>query len=535
MLTLNVSPVLYNFSKSPMWAKITTDNYVVNAGVKAQLNVIPDDQALNVIGGTFNFKWATGSVTMTIVADDYPDESGTQVPDWPPGMPAATYCEILVYYFNMNYLLSDLFNISVVSTPDPLVYFEAKEIDLELDLTPTTVINTGFIADVFYFPVAYQVQPNYKMLLDVYIESIHNSAVYSKIGTQELDPVNNSCIFDISRIVNAYLQYQLPASYYILPFKNNVSIKKFFVRYTEKYGSPVATKKVYETSPTEVIKSGLPYIDAAYTTDAINNVYISNGAFLTRQPFTKKVIVGQQEFMSWICPPPDAYFAANSLPVVITIATKIYFVNNDAPYTKLSNNVVVAERELWMFPLSFAALGIAALGAAYTFDKVSKYEVTLVWSYPSTPAVSETFTFVCDHDSYLNQKMFLFTNSDGGIDTFRATGARKITSDIESDVLNIRKQYGYTPNDAEYNEFNKNKTSHVIQNTGFLNRAQLKWLDDFFLAEHKWEVDENNAFIPIVITSQTKPFDDSQTKPFSFDFEYFYAFNDVVIKSNEVF
>lgn len=530
-LTLNVDPAHYCLSKSPMWAKITTDKYVVSSGAKAVFDFLPEgDISENIIGGKFVFKWANGTVTIDIISGTA-DDSGTQVPVHPPGMDATTYSSVLVQYFKLNYTLNDLYEITQVYD---YVHFVARNVGTEYDLANSQVFDTGYSMDRPSSPGDVVVQDNYKMFIDVFIESEHNLEDYEKIGTQELDPVDSICIFDISRIVNAYLEYKLPNPGTIIPFENKSSIKKFFIRYAEKYGNPVLPKKVYETTPTEALKSGLTYQQYEFITDAIQYIYIDESLFLTRQPRTKKVNSAQAEFLSWIAPAPDPYFAAHTLAPVVTIETVIYFLDGSPAYTKHSANIAVNERELWVLPVSYNALGISTLGAAYAFDKLLKYTVSVKWSMPGLPAVSETFTFICDQSFYIDQRIFLFTNSDGGIDTFRATGNKINESDVERDTLNIKRQYGYKSSTGEYTEANIVKTQKVKQNTGVINRDQLKWLDDFFHAEKKWEIMPDNSFLPIILTSTAKPFDESQAKPFSFDFEYFYAIDDNVIKSNEL-
>ena len=102
-LTLNVSPTDYNLSKSPMWAKITTDNYVINPGIPASLYLNADNSDPNAVGGTIKLVWPLGSITMTIVSGT-PDDSGFQLP--PKGAQTDTaYATILAIYLKKNYLL----------------------------------------------------------------------------------------------------------------------------------------------------------------------------------------------------------------------------------------------------------------------------------------------------------------------------------------------------------------------------------------------------------------------------------------------
>jgi hypothetical protein len=526
-LTLDPPPSWFVLSKSPMYMGLETDKYVIFNGYPAFMFLWTEDLSLNVAGNSFNFKWPSGSATMTLVAGT-PDDSGTQVPIWVSGQSAAVYANLLVTYFKLNYSLSEYFNITWgTQVGDVYISIEAKTNDLEFDLWETSLTGTGYSIEIFDTPSPIQLQDNYKMFVDVYVETVHANALYEKVGTQELDPVDNICLFDISKMVNAKLSYQLPAFNETSILRNFQTMKRFYVRYAEKYGSPVAIKKAYETTPIEALKAGFNFTQFSNTYAQINSHYIANKLFLTRQPRTKKVSASQQEYLSFITPDTST---AN-----VVMKVEWYFVDGSPSTQTTTAPISMGKKQLWVFPVGFNQIA-PTLFPGNPFETISKYKVWIEGSYGGAYSVfSEEFTFTCDKDVYRDERFFLFTSSDGGIDTLRATGINTRTTSVEGDVLStdIRKYPGYLPSEGEYKTANLLAKSTCLQNTGFLTKAQNKWLDDFFLAEKKWEV-LDGTFVPIVLITKQKPYDESQSKPYSFDFEYSYAFDDVVTKSEQI-
>ncbi|MES2590914.1 MAG: hypothetical protein V4608_03430 [Bacteroidota bacterium] len=521
-LALETSPALFVLSKCPMYMTLETDAYVVDPGAKAALALSTVDLTENIAGDSFNFKWADETVIMTIVAGT-PDGSGTQVPAWVLGQSETYYATVLVTHFKNNYLLSENFDIMVFSFLGLIsVIFLAKNYGIEYDLgAETTVTGTGY--DLLgTIPVAYVVQDNYKMFVDVYVEVAHKNGTYTKVGTQELDPDEfNMCGFDLSKMVNSKLEYQLPSYNEVTPQRNTQTMKRFYTRYAEKYGSPVTIKKVYETAPIEALKAGFNFLQFQLSYSQIDNHYIANKLFLTRQPRAKKISAIQREYLHWISP--------DTTTANVVLAVKIYK-DDGTTATSYGTPVSSGPKEMRRFASGYDQR-VASLFPLVLFSTVIKYEVWVEGNWGSGYVVaSEVFTFICDKDYYRDERYFLFTNSDGGIDTFRATGLKVETTQLEGDVLNINSR---SPVTGEYVEANIQSKSTVVQNSGHLNREQNKWLDDMFLAEQKWEVIDG-GFVPITFLTKEKPFDESQNKPFSFEFEYFYSFDNTVIKSEQL-
>lgn len=513
-LTIITNPTNYQLSKNPIIAEIETDSYVINPGSPAGLIISPSVvDGANAVGGIISFIWALDSVTFTVATT--PDDSGYQVrPKL--ALSDAAYSTQLLVDFAKNYKLTENYTFVLIGTS---IHFIARKNGNDYQMYGDFVsLNFGYTKDTFTVADDEEYAPNYKMKADLWMENAFNVGDFSKKATIELDPLNSRCIFDFKTEINAFLQYDLPSYGQTACSTCTNVIKRFYLRYLEKYGSPISNRQVNKTNAGYAFKAGIPTQDFIGTNNHLSVNFTTARRFLTNQPRTKKVSEIQQEYLYWIL---TDKINGNKLKTII------YFNDGRAPVVITSASFGDASNEMFCIPVGFTALNIAATD---DFSKISKYTVQVINGLVPTDT-SEVFTFICDKDVYIAETYFLFSNSCAGADTIRCTGSVEATVEIEKESIQITTLFNTPVVNGEFLEVSHQKSNKFKVNSGWITREAADWLEDILLAEKKF-IDIDDQFVPIIISTTTQKKYDSVSTLYSYEFEYMLAFKNRATKSN---
>jgi len=365
---------------------------------------------------------------------------------------------------------------------------------------------------------------NYKMVGEVWMESSVDAHDFSKAGVQELDPLNGVCIFDFQKIIDAYLQYNVP-SYGLSTFAlANMVFKNFYIKYREKYGSPVVeqTAAFLPTNPIvstyyQAHKAGIPVHEFVGNTTKVNDRLRTTGTALTRQPRNKLIRADQKEFL---------YFFINLDNADIAQVKYIITKQNGDVVNVLSGDLTVSSRAPYIIAAGFNQSG---LSSTVDFSDIKKYTVQLIQK-SSSNVISEVFTYIPDVDYYVDETIFYFTNCLGGFDTVRFTGTKETSFEIEKETVQKIMLYDTPIVNGAFSEVNINKKDSFKVASGWLTKAQVDWLEDFFIAEQKF-TEAYGQFIPIILKSNTFKKYDSRSGKTPYEFEYYHAFTNSVANS----
>ncbi|WP_337941395.1 hypothetical protein [Parabacteroides sp.] len=190
--------------------------------------------------------------------------------------------------------------------------------------------------------------------------------------------------------------------------------------------------------------------------------------FLTWQPRVKQVTYYSPEWLT--------YYAVESC----TIKLK-------ATYSDKSIRVI--------------SLGTCSAGSATTVNlQYSVVAGKLGYTYPSYYEVwteksdgtklSESQVYAFSYPVSEDEQWFLFENSLGGLDTFRATGTNNLAAEHEHNLA----EFGGVREEYEVDTQRK-----YVKNTGYLDAYSRKWLLDFFPSKAKF-IYEATAIRKIVVT-----------------------------------
>lgn len=117
----------------------------------------------------------------------------------------------------------------------------------------------------------------------------------------------------------------------------------------------------------------------------------------------------------------------------------------------------------------------------------SYYEV---WTEKSGTKLSESQVYAFSDPMSEDEQWYLFENSLGGLDTFRATGTNSLNAEHEHNIA----EFG----DVQ-EEYQVDTERKYVKNTGYLDEYSRRWLLDFFPSRAKY-IYESTAIRKIVVT-----------------------------------
>ena len=260
------------------------------------------------------------------------------------------------------------------------------------------------------------------------------------------------------------------------------NIMKAFVATVYEVGSEDSKKEISFS----VIRAGVDRLS-----DSAANFLKTN--FLTWQPQTKGVTYYSPEFLT--------YYAAEASEV----KCKAYMPNGQGYEEKVLTLASLEAGKVYTVPVQYAIiaklLGDGILPHVYEiWVEQAGERVTYVQQYFAGGMKSE------------EEEWFLFENSLGGVDCFRAYGNSENTAEHTHNVAEIEE-------DSE--EYRVDTTRKFKKNTGFLDKKERQWLLDFFPSLGKY-VYHGSALRKITVTESDVNYE-AKELPSNYTFTYKYS------------
>lgn len=260
------------------------------------------------------------------------------------------------------------------------------------------------------------------------------------------------------------------------------NIMKAFVATVYEVGSEGSKKEISFS----VIRAGVDRL-----ADSAANFLKTN--FLTWQPQTKEVTYYSPEFLT--------YYAAEASEV----KCKAYIPNGHGYEEKVLTLASLEAGKVYTVPVQYAIiaklLGDGILPHVYEiWVEQAGERVTYVQQYFAGGMKSE------------EEEWFLFENSLGGVDCFRAYGSSENTAEHTHNVAEIEE-------DSE--EYRVDTTRKFKKNTGFLDKKERQWLLDFFPSLGKY-VYHGNSLRKITVTDSDVNYE-AKELPSNYTFTYKYS------------
>lgn len=260
------------------------------------------------------------------------------------------------------------------------------------------------------------------------------------------------------------------------------NIMKAFVATVYEVGSEDSKKEISFS----VIRAGVDRL-----ADSVANFLKTN--FLTWQPQTKEVTYYSPEFLT--------YYAAEASEM----KCKAYVPNGQGYEEKVLTLASLEAGKVYTVPVQYAIiaklLGDGILPHVYEiWVEQAGERVTYVQQYFAGGMKSE------------EEEWFLFENSLGGVDCFRAYGNSENTAEHTHNVAEIEE-------DSE--EYRVDTTRKFKKNTGFLDKKERQWLLDFFPSLGKY-VYHGSALRKITVIESDVNYE-AKELPSDYTFTYKYS------------
>lgn len=261
------------------------------------------------------------------------------------------------------------------------------------------------------------------------------------------------------------------------------NIMKAFVTTVYEVGNE-GSKKEFSFS---VIRAGVDRL-----ADSAANFLKNN--FLTWQPQVKAVTYYSPEFLT--------YYAA----AAGTVKCKAYMWNGTGYTEKEVTLASLGSGNVYTIPVQYAIIAKAVGGDV----QPSYYDV---WVEQSGERVTYVQRYYASDMKSEEEEWFLFENSLGGIDCFRAYGNSENTAEHTHNVAEVE-------DDSE--EYRVDTTRKFKKNTGFLDKKERQWLLDFFPSLGKYVYHGSSLRKITVIESDVN----YEAKELPSDFTFTYKYSD---------
>lgn len=512
MLNFITSPELFNFSRNPIYCKVSTDNYkdTVNFGLTPTMYF--HNLQLAVALNTITISWTASTITYTF--DAVTNLAANKLRVWNGVETPYEYAAALAAILITDIRIAPYFNISAY---EHSLYFISKTPGTTNNWVTNghTVPGAGYWAQQGTNDIRIVAKENYKLWMELFVETEANSGVYIKKIVSPKEPNDiNQVNLDLQKFIDVNLQYTLPNFGNYIAFSNPFfcpqTCKKFYVKIIERYGEPVADYDDLETAPTLAIKSGFDTISSRLFKNDQLNYYWTNKAFLTRQPRIKKISLLQKEWL---------YFCFDS---TLTGSAKVRYLlydqyNNEiADYYSLNGATGITAGNVWGFP-------ITADSSPFQSYPTAAKMIVKIWHIDSDVALSEDFTYLLDTKTYLDESFLYFINSDAGLDTLRCFGVREFNIDFSREVSKRTLTEDDSTFDGNNVQLYAEKNNKFTVFSGWKTKSELKYVEEVFLSKlvFTYSNDYTQEFeTPVIITSSTLQVNKTNNNLFGYVIEY---------------
>lgn len=537
MLTVLENPSDYNFSKSPVICEIETDNmytafvsgskaqgmytFSVGVAIGAFIEIITSTTTLHL-----DFISYTNPPTVGKLRNKNPSDSFTDYWD----------------KIESDLLLNSYISTNYTITQDGLGAFTFDAINTGSEFSLNNCVYNGLGINFFnYFlgtdDILPIIKPNYEIRVQLFIETLKNSGVFESVILVKKQPYTTQKVkFDLANFVDACLEYYFPEpNLQIITFCPQTS-KELFIQIKEYFGSPPVQQTVtinpsgiieadgFSTKKGYVLKAGFsPRWNKVQPKNQLSAYLWSYPLFLTVRP-AKKIIKRRQPEYLYFCLPADVHSEDLQLKIVKkfndgTADITLYTPKSIGPTTKGS---------VFCFPVNYSG---GAIDLTFVLNNQAAYKVlvSVVSETDQATDISPLVEYLLDYNPIGEDRVFLFSNSMGGVDTLRTIGNYDNFNEFESQEPATR-IYNTTDNhhlgsNAESNIYKKQTFTAF---SGWLPKDELEWIEELFLAKYKVEVINATTYAPITITSRKYRKHLTNQNLYGVDIEYYHQLKTTV-------
>lgn len=521
-LTITTDSINYQGSKSPIGFKLTTDKHLLSFGIKSISTVYIVANPL--ITDYLEFYFLDSANYFRVNFATTLNDEGTNVRTNVSSLSLPDYAVQLMADLQRIYVLNHRYDFSVVGQD---ILLTAKNVGANTGTQPSplsTIFPRVYFDNTAAAGADDVYNENFSALAEVLIETTKNSGVFERVNTLESHPFANVCKFDLSETLDAYLKVSKPNidtnGAEIVP----ESLKRYYLIYFEKYGTP-AIEKVTSQTPTNglVLKGGISYLNWEGTNAKIVDNLRDNGLYISNKSYTRVVKKSQPEFIAFIINNNSA-----SVAWQIRLLVVLHYTDNTNSSHIMGAAWVLSSflvNDVLRFSTGYDQLDIDGLKTSGKTVKKYTVEVIANDGATTTGSITEQITYIVNESSELDTHYYLFQNSLGDFDTLCCTGEQIIVPNIEREIAEIATDYEHLPTDFNAINFSNTEIVTKKQLSGYQRKADIEWFKEFFLSTQHYEY-LNGKLIPIILKSNSFEKFRSQQTLNTFEFEFYQAFKD---------
>lgn len=430
------------------------------------------------INDTLSFTFGGNTLVFTAVAT--PDNSGLQIRANITQLNAAESVAVLVEDLNKNFILNSNYYISpLLALGNDYIIISSKPINSFHNLT---IANTSQAINlqVILNGQAAVVRPNFNFIIEVLIEKVYNSGVFTKVISSELTP-NSSQVaeFDFSSIINNYPTTSLPTIGSPTILLGNNMIKRWRYRYGERYGTTPVVYSMTESADFFVINGGFKKEIAAQK-NFLSSFIAQDFSFLTNGPDHKIITTTQPEFL---------YYLANFASTSLTLRVKFYYKDETNSTSQITTTTSVNLNNIYIIPVDYSLVSVAI----DILKDLDYYEVYLTNQNNTIVSKTIKYTVVAENS---NSRYFFFKNEFGAIETIHFDGESSEGIEVSKKYFNryLGKNYSLQDFESVSNSITSKDTYTI--NTGIKTIAEMDHLKEFLNSPETFEL-KNGVLYPI--------------------------------------
>lgn len=503
-ITIVDTPNDLDFCKNPLAYKVTGSNYISASGSLAYIGITwsADDSNgegfdLGLLGYTLEFRCATT-----------PDDSGLQYP--PKGAESLeAWKQIVVTYLEKNFYLAKYFNVTY-HAPSISIKIEAQEVGSAYDITFTNDSGNSS-EDANVAGVDKSVEENYKILAQLFIEAIYGSGDFESINDILIDPdeSGNGIIYINKKLQSSFIDPELPTFNHSSIELFTESIKNYYLKFAEYYGSTPTVKLSY-TSNTRMVLNGRLPVDHFPGHNFYGSLATSL-QFLSNKPKTRDTWKQTQQYLFFI------YLSRPVVGDVLYVAAKLYY-NTGIAGTQVIDSISTAgQNDVLCIPAGYEQTGLE------TYVDVYKYDIYVYRQNGSGPItqVTESITYIL-HENPPVYHTFIYKNDFGFWETLEVA---KQTEAWKTAKESARKNLAYDYNipDKELQSFASEASPIFTAYTRLMPKNEALALKEMFLNDELLLIG-NDDFFPCELINGSFNLVNENNDLYSVKFKYRFAY-----------
>lgn len=489
MITEVTRPKAISMVKNEVKYLLQTNQYKTSNGTLAQFPINISGKASN--GDSFSLEF--NGITVTLTAAPIPDSSGNQFHDNNYAGSTVDYTTRLVADFQKNYYIDKYYKVFYLNFGAPSVVFVARNPGTQYNITLTESLSwmvEGTSGNNPGVDNAFNV--NFKILGILEVADTLFSSQFTRVlelgQTPDADQQRTS--FYLQEILKSYLSVDIPTYGQTAMAICDQSVARFRFYFAEQWGNPVVPQQIAESGAgVRFVFNGGFSFNQFKDQDSLVSFITANQKFLTWQPNQKTTAAATHEYLYYLH--LDTSFSSVRLYAQFT-----YTDGTTSAPVQISTIGALVQYYMVQIPVGYNTVQ----GFANPLKTLLKYDVFL--QNPSGTKITETRTFVVDHNTYHDDTFLLYQNSFGGLETWRCAAPITKGISINKETFEQAHDLSYDKTHHFNRSFGATFKERISISTGYLNRAEIAALQDLLLSEYTY-INLNGEYTPVVIDTNS--------------------------------